>query len=200
VAGTPVQDLLATLSGTVIRSRNVTAAEFKAGTAGGKPCTFTGTVRDNGSPAEIAHTASANVEAFDSGTPHSNRGATGAITLTLPPAAANLSFRFLRTAAYNLVIAADGSDTVNGAATYTMSANGLVTIRTNGTNWVLGQAPAIAGADQGAFTDGTGGTPGASLVASSSQGNIDDNFATVAKLLLKLRADLVTAGIIKGAA
>src|SRR5439155_3769110 len=61
--------------------------------------------------------------------------------------------------------------------------------------------PAAAG--QAAFTDSTGGTAGASLVdvgIAFSQSNVNNNFATVALLLLAIRTALVNAGLMKGSA
>jgi hypothetical protein len=60
-----------------------------------------------------------------------------------------------------------------------------------------------AHADQAAFTDSTGGTAAASLVdvtASHDQAKLNDNFATLAKLVLAMRTALVNSGLMKGAA
>ena len=60
-----------------------------------------------------------------------------------------------------------------------------------------------ASANQAALTDSTTGTPSTTLVdagAAYSQANINNNFASVARLLNQLRSDLVSLGLIKGAA
>ncbi len=60
-----------------------------------------------------------------------------------------------------------------------------------------------AHANQGALTDSTGGTAGftiADVTGSFSQSVLNNNFASVVRLLNRLRTDLVAAGIIKGAA
>ena len=60
-----------------------------------------------------------------------------------------------------------------------------------------------AGANQAALTDSTTGTAGASLVAAGgtyTAANINNNFATLNRLVAEMRTALVNAGIIKGAA
>ena len=60
-----------------------------------------------------------------------------------------------------------------------------------------------AGANQAALTDSTTGTAGASLVAAGgtyTAANINNNFATLNRLVAEMRTALVSAGIIKGAA
>jgi hypothetical protein len=60
-----------------------------------------------------------------------------------------------------------------------------------------------AGANQAALTDSTGGTAGSSLVAaggSYTAANINNNFATLNRLVAEMRTALVNTGIIKGAA
>jgi hypothetical protein len=60
-----------------------------------------------------------------------------------------------------------------------------------------------AGANQAALTDSTGGTAGSSLVAaggSYTAANINNNFATLNRLVAEIRTALVNTGIIKGAA
>lgn len=59
------------------------------------------------------------------------------------------------------------------------------------------------GANQAALTDSTGGTAAFSLVdvtGSHSQSILNANFASLARLVNQLRSDLVTLGLIKGAA
>lgn len=68
-----------------------------------------------------------------------------------------------------------------------------------------GATPVIqqASADQAAITDSTTGTPAASCVDVGvvfSQSAINSNFATILRLLNRLRLDAVTIGSIKGAA
>jgi hypothetical protein len=60
-----------------------------------------------------------------------------------------------------------------------------------------------SGAAETALTDSTGGTPSVSyalvdVTATPTQALINDNFATVAVLLNKLRADIVALGLIHG--
>jgi hypothetical protein len=61
-----------------------------------------------------------------------------------------------------------------------------------------------ASANQTAITDSTGGGVGDATIVdvgvAPTQANVNDNFAKIAKLLNRLRLDLVTTGIIKGAA
>lgn len=60
-----------------------------------------------------------------------------------------------------------------------------------------------AGANQAALTDSTTGTAGGTLVAaggSYTAANINNNFATLNRLVAEIRTALVNAGIIKGAA
>lgn len=60
-----------------------------------------------------------------------------------------------------------------------------------------------SGANEAALTDSTTGTASFTLVdvgLAFSQANINNNFASVARLLNQLRSDLVTIGIIKGSA
>lgn len=60
-----------------------------------------------------------------------------------------------------------------------------------------------AGANQAALTDSTTGTAGASLVAAGgtyTAANINNNFATLNRLVAEMRTALVNTGVIKGAA
>lgn len=60
-----------------------------------------------------------------------------------------------------------------------------------------------AGANQSALTDSTGGTAGTSLVAAGgtyTAANINNNFATLNRLVAEIRTALVNTGIIKGSA
>jgi hypothetical protein len=69
----------------------------------------------------------------------------------------------------------------------------------------LGSTPVVqpTGAAQAALTDSTGGTADGTLAAVSGSGadaTINNNFADLVVLVNKLRADLVTLGLIKGSA
>lgn len=68
-----------------------------------------------GSPV-VAKTASYQVLASDSGTVFTNRGASGAVTFTLPGVQAGLSYRFCCVAAQNLLVTAPVASTIKGAA------------------------------------------------------------------------------------
>lgn len=60
-----------------------------------------------------------------------------------------------------------------------------------------------AGANQAALTDSTGGTPAFTLVdvgVAFSQTNVNNNFASIARMLNQMRTDLVALGLQKGAA
>jgi hypothetical protein len=60
-----------------------------------------------------------------------------------------------------------------------------------------------AGANQAALTDSTTGTAGAALVAAGATytaANINNNFATLNRLVAEIRTALVNTGIMKGAA
>lgn len=59
-----------------------------------------------------AHTASDTLTAAETGSTHTNLGAAGAITLTLPAAAVGLEFTFYVAAAQTLTIQAVGNDTI----------------------------------------------------------------------------------------
>jgi hypothetical protein len=69
----------------------------------------------------------------------------------------------------------------------------------------LGATPVVqpADADQAAITDSSGGEADGTISAVSGSGadeTINNNFAEVATLVNRLRADLVTLGLIKGSA
>lgn len=75
------------------------------------------------------HTASDTLTKDESGTIHTNKGAGGSITFTLPAAVAGLEFWFYVGAAQNLVIDPAGAETVslpsNGVAQATITANAI---------------------------------------------------------------------------
>jgi hypothetical protein len=69
--------------------------------------------------------------------------------------------------------------------------------------WGVTPVAQPAGANQAALTDSTGGTAGATLVAAGgtyTAANINNNFATLNRLVAEMRTALVNTGIIKGAA
>lgn len=97
-----------------------------------------------------------------------------------------------------ILTAAEASDMSFG--TTTGSKLGLTALEKIG-KW--GVAPVVqpAHANQAALTDGTTGTASFSLVDSAGGASaINDNFASVARLLNQIRSDLVSTGEIKGSA
>mgnify|MGYP001582946220 FL=1 len=92
-----------------------------------------------------AHTAADTLTAAESGSLHTNGGASGSVAITLPPAAANLRYSFLVMAAQSLVITAGAGDTIrlgagaagNAAGTLTADAVGesVDLIAINATEW-----------------------------------------------------------------
>jgi hypothetical protein len=80
----------------------------------------------------------------DSGKVFSNTGAALAITVNLPAATVGLRFSFVRAANYNITLDGNGSETINGNLTYTLSSAGRVDIEcyVAGT-WVVTQDSTI---------------------------------------------------------
>lgn len=76
-----------------------------------------------------AHTASDALTLAESGSVHTNTGAGGAITLTLPPAVLGAEFFFQVGAAQNLIIEGDAAETIslpsNGVAQANITANAV---------------------------------------------------------------------------
>ena len=79
-----------------------------------------------------AHTADDTLTAAESGTTHTNAGASGAIALVLPPATVGLTYRFVVRAAQELRIDPDGTETISlpstgvpGAAGAYLTANAI---------------------------------------------------------------------------
>lgn len=104
-----------------------------------------------GNPVQEAHTASDTLTAAESGSVHTNEGAAGDITLTLPAAAAGLHFYFqVVTGTVNLQIAPAAGDSVrvlgvSGTtnARASTKGNGVHFRAYNGTEWI---AQSVAGA------------------------------------------------------
>lgn len=71
-----------------------------------------------------AHTASDTLTVDENGTAHTNTGAAGAITLTLPPATVGLRFTFGVGAAQALQINPDGTETISLPSTGVPAAAG----------------------------------------------------------------------------
>jgi hypothetical protein len=63
-----------------------------------------------------------------SGSLYHNTGATVAITVNLPAATAGLRYSFVRSAAYNITLDGNGSETINGALTHTITSAGRVDV------------------------------------------------------------------------
>jgi len=107
----------------------------------------------------------------------------------------------LRFASTGLVTVADAHNIATGSTTGTKI--GTATTQKLGF-WNATPIVQPASANQAALTDSTtGSTADTTLVdvgAVFSHGNINDNFAKVAKLVNQLRSDLVSAGLIKGSA
>lgn len=78
------------------------------------------------------------IAATDVGKHYSNTGTSTAVTVQLPAATAGLRFAFTRVAAYDITLDPNGSETINGGDTYTMSGTGRVDIEcfVNGA-WVI---------------------------------------------------------------
>lgn len=107
----------------------------------------------------------------------------------------------LRFASTGLMTVADAHNIAVGSTTGTKI--GTATTQKLGF-WNATPIVQPASANQAALTDSTtGSTADTTLVdvgAVFSQGNVNDNFAKVAKLVNQLRSDLVAAGLIKGSA
>lgn len=71
-----------------------------------------------------AHTADDTLLSSESGTTHTNAGASGAIVLTLPAATVGLTFRFVVRAAQELRIDPAGSETISLPSTGVPGAGG----------------------------------------------------------------------------
>lgn len=102
-----------------------------------------------------AHTAADTLTAAESGSLHTNAGATGSVALTLPTAAAGLRFSFAVRAAYALVITAAAGDTIQLGTASATAAGGTVTadavgesvdlIAINATEWITVPGTAAVG-------------------------------------------------------
>lgn len=73
-----------------------------------------------------AHTASDTLTATETGSVHTNYGATGDIVLTLPSAEAGLEFEFKVMAAYKITVTAASGDTIRLGTSSATSTGGSV--------------------------------------------------------------------------
>jgi hypothetical protein len=100
---------------------------------------------DNGSfgKGPVVKTAAYTVKKADSGTIFSNRGASGAVTFTLPAALKGLWFTFLKPTQQNIVITATGGAKINGGTANkkyqnaAAEAGGQCTLVCDGTDWFV---------------------------------------------------------------
>lgn len=83
-----------------------------------------------------AHTASDTLKVGEIGTIHSNRGASGAITLTLPAAAVGMAYRFTVEAAQELRIDPNGTEVIGLPSTGAYGAAGKYLVADAVGEWV----------------------------------------------------------------